>query len=348
VRERLIRLFEWVADNAPVRTGRAAVQTALLVLGLLGLTAWIVYMTNGTSQPFLHLTYVPVVIASLALGLVGGVLTALAGGLLVLGPLMPLDVSAGLLQAVPNVLYRTVFLVLIALMTGSFGESIRRHRQASESSQARLQRLYARNLRLFATLVSERDRETADHCERVAHNCVVIGRELELSHQELLILYWAGMLHDLGKLGVPEAILQKPGALTTEEFEQVKKHSNIGADFLIALSTAFEPIAQGVRWHHERWDGTGYPDGLKGEEIPLTARILAVADVFEAVTSERPYHHALDTAEAVEIIRSGNGTHFDPQVVAAFEVLVVNGQLLSQDAEPMTRFDELVVELGQM
>ena len=79
MRERLIRLFEWVADNAPVRTGRAAVQTALLVLGLLGLTAWIVYMTNGTSQPFLHLTYVPVVIASLALGLVGGVLTALAG-----------------------------------------------------------------------------------------------------------------------------------------------------------------------------------------------------------------------------------------------------------------------------
>lgn len=346
--ESLISFFENLADVAPVRTGRAAAAASLLVLALLLLTAFIVYLTNGTEQPFLHLVYLPVIIASLALGLAGGLLTALIGGLVVLGPLMPLDVAAGLQQAVPSVLYRTLFLVLIAVMTGAFGESIRRRRHNSEQARARLQRLYSRNLRLFATLVSERDRETADHCERVANNCVVIGRALGMSRSDLLTLYWSGMLHDLGKLGVPEAILQKPAALTDEEFEVVKKHSNIGADFLISLSTAFEPIAQGVRWHHERWDGTGYPDGLAGEDIPLSARILAVADVFEAVSSERPYHHALELADAVAIIRSGSGSHFDPAIVAVFEDLVRNGQLLSQEAPVGSAYDSFAVELNQL
>ena len=343
--DRFVNFFESVADNAPVRTRRDAILTALLVAALLLLTAFVVYQTNGTGQPFLHLAYLPVVIASLSLGVVSGVLTALVAGLLVLGPLMPLDVAAAEMQVLPNILYRTFFLLLVALMSGSFGESIRRRRHSAEANHEKLQRLYFRNLRLFANLVSERDRETAYHCERVAHNCVLLGRRFGLSELELSQLYWSGMLHDLGKLGVPEAILQKPAALTDEEFEIVKRHAKLGADFLVSLSRAFEPVAAGVRWHHERWDGTGYPDGLAGEEIPLSARILAVADVFEAVTSERPYHHALDAESAMEIIRAGSGSHFDPDLAAEFQRLADQGKLLTEHAEFDTTYDEYVMGL---
>ena len=341
----VINFFQNLADNAPVRTKRAKALMIILVMALLSITAAIVFLTDGTGQAFLHLAYVPVIIASLTLGLMGGVMTALAAGFIVLGPWMPLDVSDGAMQSLTSVAYRTLFLLLVALMTGSFGESMRQRRAAAESSQNRLERLYARNLRLFASLVSERDRETADHCERVANNCVIIGRQLGLSKMELNNLYWSGMLHDLGKLSVPEAILQKPDALTFEEFEVVKRHSKVGADFLTSLSTTFEPIAAGVRWHHERWDGTGYPDGLSGEAIPLPARILAVADVFEAVTSERPYHHAIPNGEALRLIQASSGNHFDPKVVQVFTELLEGGQITSADQSAANTFDSYYVEL---
>lgn len=346
--DRFVNYFEYVADSAPVRTRRSSILTSAFVVALLLLTALVVYQTNGTGQAFLHLAYLPVVVASLTLGLVSGVATALVAGLLVLGPLMPLDVSGGIMQTLPNILYRTLFLVLVALMSGSFAESIRRRRRLAENNHAKLQRLYARNLKLFANLVSERDRETADHCERVAHNCVLLGRRLDMSQVELTQLYWSGMLHDLGKLGVPEAILQKPEALTDEEFEIVKRHSNLGADFLISLSRAFEPVAKGVRWHHERWDGSGYPDGLAGENIPLAARVLAVADVFEAVTSDRPYHHAVSTEEALAIIRAGSGSHFDPAIAAEFEKLAEDGPLLTQHASGGASYNEFVMDLANI
>lgn len=343
--DRLVNFFETVADNAPVRSRRSAFVTTLVVVALLLLTTLVVYLTNGTGQPMLHLAYLPTIIASLALGLVSGVVTALVAGLVVLGPLMPLDIAAGELQNLASVLYRSAFLVLVALMSGSFGESIRRQRQRAELNHDKLQRLYARNLKLFASLVSERDKETADHCERVAHNCVLLGREFGMSDLELSRLFWSGMLHDLGKLGVPEAILQKPTALTGEEYEIVKRHAKLGADFLTSLSKAFEPVAAGVRWHHERWDGTGYPDGLEGKEIPLSARILAVADVFEAVTSDRPYHHALSANEALEIIKAGGGTHFDPIVAERFVSLAEQGRLLTQNMDFSTAGDEYVMDL---
>ncbi len=343
--ERIVHFFQFIADEAPVRSRRAALLVILLVAALLGLTASVVFLTDGTGNAFLHLAYLPVIIASLALGLQGGIITALIAGLLVLGPFMPLVVSENISQNWSNVLYRTFFLLLVALATGSFGASIRIRRAAAEASQERLERLYARNLRLFASLVSTRDRETADHCERVAHNCVVLGRRLGLSAEELNNLYWAGMLHDLGKLAVPEAILQKPAALTDEEFEVVKQHSKIGADILVSLSVEFQPIAEGVHWHHEKWDGSGYPDGLKGEEIPLAARVLAVVDVYEAVTTDRPYHHAISSDAAIDLITAGSGTHFDPEVASVFREMVQEGQLVSADQAVSGTYDSFYVSL---
>src|SRR5690606_13984378 len=127
------------------------------------------------------------------------------------------------------------------------------------------------------------------HCERVAQNAVSVGRVLGLPTNDLKALYWAGLLHDLGKIGVPEDILRKPGRLTGDEYTVMKRHARLGYEILMTVSSAFEELAEGVYTHHERFDGAGYPRGLKGEDIPIFGRILAVVDVFEAVTSERPY-----------------------------------------------------------
>jgi len=125
------------------------------------------------------------------------------------------------------------------------------------------------------------------------------------------------MLHDIGKLGISDTILLKPGKLTPEEYEAVKKHPVIGAD-IVSVAGFLKDIVPFILGHHERYDGTGYPRGLKGEEIPLGARILAVVDVYEALTADRPYHKAISKEEAIKILRSGMNTQFDPKVVDVF------------------------------
>ncbi len=178
--------------------------------------------------------------------------------------------------------------------------------------------LLARNLRLFARPVSERDEQTGGHCERVAHNTVILARELGTDETTLRSFYWSGVLHDLGKLGVPEHILTKPGRLTEEEFSLVKRHPAFGAAVMLDISGAFRSIALGLRSHHEHWDGSGYPDGLAGESIPLIGRVLAIVDVFEAVTSHRPYRGPMSRDEARALIMEGAGTHFEPALVPVF------------------------------
>src|SRR5690606_8799363 len=134
---------------------------------------------------------------------------------------------------------------------------------------ASLSQTYSRNLRLFAGMVAQRDEGTSGHCERVAENAVAIGRRLGLAEDDLNQLYWSGLLHDLGKIGVPEAILRKPGPLTEEEFAVMRHHARLGRDILVSVSDAFGQIGAGVYSHHEKWDGTGYPRRLVGSEIPL-------------------------------------------------------------------------------
>jgi hypothetical protein len=338
--------FERLADVAPARTRRDATRiTVILVLSLLA-TTLLVYFTGGTHQAFLHTIYLPIIIASLSLGLSGGVITAVTGGLVVLGPLMPLSVSSGIEQSWPSVAFRMAILILVAIITGGFGEGLRRRREHLEASKARIQELHSRNLRMFARLVSERDQETAGHCERVAHNCVVVGRKLGLPADELRLLYWSGMLHDLGKISVPEAILQKRGRLTPDEFTIIKQHAVHGAEFILAISEEFGRLAAAVRSHHEKWDGSGYPDGLKGPAIPLAARILAVVDVFEAVTSVRPYRNPMDLDEACDLIRAGAGTHFDPEIVKAFLAEEREGRIIHHD-EPEPLYDRFVMEIAR-
>jgi HD-GYP domain-containing protein (c-di-GMP phosphodiesterase class II) len=149
------------------------------------------------------------------------------------------------------------------------------------------------------------------------HLALDIGRSLKLDSQKLDLLQQAALLHDIGKIGIPIRILDKPDRLDDEEYAQIKKHPVIGGTILQPIK-AFWALIPIIRLHHERWDGAGYPDGLAGEAINWGARILAVADVFDAMISNRPYRKGMDPDKAMDIIRSEKGRQFDPEVVDAF------------------------------
>ncbi len=164
-----------------------------------------------------------------------------------------------------------------------------------------------------------RDEHTGYHIQRISHYSVAIGAHLGLSNDALDVLKYASPLHDIGKLGIPDSILLKPGPLTPEEWRVMKLHTKIGAEILAGSKIKYLKAAEKIAlYHHEKWDGTGYPEGLKGERIPLFARITAIADVFDALTTDRPYRKAMSVEEAFEIIARGRGTHFDPLIVDAF------------------------------
>lgn len=184
-----------------------------------------------------------------------------------------------------------------------------------------------RVLSSLSNTVEIRDHHTQGHCERVARNAVVVGNALGISAEESNVLYWAARLHDLGKIAVPEYILLKSGRLTEEEFAEIRRHPAYGADLLASVSQSFRPIADVVRAHHERWDGLGYPLGYAGHEIPRLARVIAVVDVFEALTSERPYRSPMPESQALEYVKNGSGTQFDPELVRLFVGLYHRGEI---------------------
>lgn len=162
-----------------------------------------------------------------------------------------------------------------------------------------------------------RDKETEGHAQRVVEMAVELARAFGLSDEELIYVRWGGLLHDIGKMGIPDHILLKPGPLTDEEWVVMKKHPEFAYDMLSPIR--YLKSAIDIPYcHHEKWDGTGYPRGLKGEQIPLTARIFAVVDVWDAITSDRPYRPAWTKEKALEHIKSLAGSHFDERVVQAF------------------------------
>lgn len=186
-----------------------------------------------------------------------------------------------------------------------------------EERTAELLTTYDQTLRALASALDTRDSETQEHAERVVHYSVAIAGEMGLDGTLFRDIEWGAILHDVGKIGVPDVILWKPEKLTPEEWVTMKTHPEIGHRMLQGI-----PFLQGalpvVLHHHEKWDGSGYPVGLRGEGIPLGARIFAIADAFDAITSVRPYKPALPGEDAkAEIVRSA-GQHFDPQTADAF------------------------------
>ncbi|MBM6551735.1 response regulator [Marinomonas ostreistagni] len=186
----------------------------------------------------------------------------------------------------------------------------------------------------LASLAETRDNETGNHIRRTQFYVKLLAEELlrqghyldQLNAKNIDLLFRSAPLHDIGKVGIPDKILLKPGRLTPEEFEIMKDHAPLGAQALIAAEqevgekeSSFLRFARDIaEAHHEKWDGTGYPKGLKGEDIPLSGRIMALADVYDALISERIYKPAFPHEKAKSIILEGNGSHFDPKIVAAF------------------------------
>jgi len=198
----------------------------------------------------------------------------------------------------------------------------------------RLLTLEGRDMMIFslAKLAESRDQDTGTHLERIREYSKVLATELmswpkfenQVDAQFVELIYMTSPLHDVGKVGIPDSVLLKPGKLTPEEFEVMKRHTLIGGETLSASAKA-HPEASFLKMalditlmHHERWDGTGYPFQLKGEDIPLSARIVAIADVYDALTTKRVYKDAFTHESAAEIIYKSRGTHFDPDLVEAF------------------------------
>lgn len=210
-----------------------------------------------------------------------------------------------------------VVIPLLVIFYLTFKVSIQRVEDANRHLE-QLNRLYLSTIETLAMAVDAKDQITHGHIRRVQAYAVGLAKTLGVSDAaQLRAIEAAALLHDMGKLAVPEHILNKPGKLTTVEFEQMKLHASIGADILSAIDFPY-PVVPIVRHHHEQWDGRGYPAGLSGTDIPIGARILAVVDCFDALTSDRPYRRRLTDEEAIAVLMEGRGTKYDPLVVDTF------------------------------
>ena len=235
-----------------------------------------------------------------------------------------------------------VVLALIGL-SHTFSKTYIAHVESTNLHLAALNELYFSTIETLATAIDAKDQVTSGHTRRVQQSTLELALKLGVNDpDEIKAIEGGSLLHDLGKLVVPEHILNKPGSLSGNEFDEMKRHASIGADILAKVGFPY-PVEPIVRHHHENWDGSGYPDGLRGKDIPLGARILSVVDCFDALTSDRPYRRELSCDVALDIIRARRGSMYDPEVVDAFlehysdlavSRKLMNGQAPVTAAEP--------------
>jgi putative nucleotidyltransferase with HDIG domain len=269
-----------------------------------------------------HLMYVPVVLAAYYFGPAWSIAVAI-GAAAVLGPL------GSTLSGVPagsDWLWWSASFVAVAALAAALLALVDDRRRRVIGTQIA-------TLKSFAVAVETEDEQAGEHCERVAANACTLGEALGMDRKEVEELYWAGLLHDIGKVTVPREILRKPGGLTLEEYLVMRRHARLGANLLSSIDT-FKRVAEGVGAHHERWDGSGYPGGVSGDEIPLFGRILAVVDVFEALSSDRPYRRAMSRDESLEELRRGAGSQFDPHLVDTYVRLYLEGRIQTASQPP--------------
>ncbi len=206
---------------------------------------------------------------------------------------------------------------------------------------------YLSTVSALSAAIDAKDHYTHGHSSRVMYYSVLIAKEMQLPAREIENIRLAGLLHDIGKIGVPEYILLKPGRLTDEEFEEIKKHPVYGKKILENVEFLKEVLPL-TYYHHEKWDGTGYPEGLKGEEIPIGARILSVADTFDAMTSTRAYREAIKDEIALEEILKNAGKQFDPEVVEAFKRVYLKMKTIYYDMPLREVVEDYVKKVGYL
>lgn len=213
-------------------------------------------------------------------------------------------------------------------MADEIEDHIRRLRKAAVENRE----LFLGTIHALAQAIDAKDPYTRGHSARVNRYSVIIAKELGLDHDELGDIHVASLMHDVGKIGINDAILQKPGKLTDDEFEIMKTHTTLGASIMAPIRR-MQPIIPGLRWHHERFGGGGYPDGLAGEKIPLMARIIAVADAFDAMTTHRPYQTAMTFDAAHQRLNDLKGVAFDERIVEAFNRAYLRGRIRVEDVD---------------
>lgn len=207
-------------------------------------------------------------------------------------------------------------MLLVESLTTFCGDLIRSHRLVRE-----LREMSVSMVRSLVSAVDQKDEYTCGHSLRVAHYATALGREIGLGAVDLQMLQWSALLHDVGKIGIRDSVLKKPGRLTAEEFEHIKEHP-VRSHKVVQQVPQLGRALDGVLHHHERYDGSGYPAGLRGEEIPLQARVIQIADVFDALTSNRSYRDAYDWSRALEIMAEEAGRTGDPHLQKVFDAWV--------------------------
>jgi HD-GYP domain-containing protein (c-di-GMP phosphodiesterase class II) len=213
----------------------------------------------------------------------------------------------------------------MAIEQASLFEKVRSYADDLEMS-------YDTTLRALMAALDTKDAATEGHSERVARLTVAVAREMQLPEERMLDIERGALLHDLGKIGVPDSILRKPESLNKEEWESMQQHPLLAA-LMVSKVGFLEGAMPILLYHHERFDGSGYPFGLEGERIPLEARIFAVVDAYDAMTSDRPYRQATSPQEALKEIRANAGIQFDPPVVEAFAAVLDRLLRVEQDAQ---------------
>ena len=218
-------------------------------------------------------------------------------------------------------------LAVLASSGHQIGEAIEKIRL-----HAGLEKVFHGSMLALAASIEAKDKYTKGHSERVTCYALMIADEMKLPEDERTVVELAGLLHDVGKIGVPESVLCSTGELTTEEFDFIKQHPQVGADIILKMPelkgmASVKDVANATKYHHEKYNGGGYPTGISGEKIPLSARILAVADTFDAITSNRTYRSGQPVHKAMQILKEVSGTQIDPKVFAAFKRVYERGDL---------------------
>ena len=231
-----------------------------------------------------------------------------------------------------NWTFLAVIVPLLLVLYVTFRTSMARVADANKHVED-VNALYLATVQTLAAVIDAKDRVTHSHIRRVQGYAVELAKALGVREEmHLKAIQAAAVLHDTGKIAVPEAILNKPGPLTPDEYAVMKRHATVGADIISSINFPY-PVEPIVRHHHENWDGTGYPAGLVGTEIPIGARILAVVDCFDALTSDRPYRARMNDADALEIIAERRSNMYDPLVVDTF--FKIYGVLRANEAKAL-------------
>jgi putative nucleotidyltransferase with HDIG domain len=260
------------------------------------------------------------------------------GAVVVYRDMDPIDAALMRIQLTLAAIILAAALLLWLVLRGVYVRSSKQIvAQAHELEHALMdrERTYDATLEALANALDVRDSETGGHSDRVLRYMELVIFHLGISGDDVAFLRRGALLHDIGKIGVPDNILRKPTSLSENEWATMRRHPEFGAR-IIAGIPFLEDVSRIVRHHHERWDGTGYPDRLAGEDIPLGARIFAVADSFDAMTSDRPYRRAMSIAAACAEIARCRGTQFDPTVADAFARIAHGALAVIADEAPRT------------